>query len=806
MHSIQLPNSIEPVRSGHLRLGGSNPRGQAIGANNRYLTLDGRPWLPVMGEFHFSRYPTAGWKEELLKMKAGGIDIAASYIFWIHHEEQEGLFDWTGQRDLRSFIELCGDCGLYAYPRIGPWAHGEARNGGFPDWLAERCGGRLRQDDPVYLRFVERFYTEIAAQLHGLLWKDGGPVVGIQLENELCDRPEHLLTLKRLALRLGLEAPLFTMTGWGPARVPPGGELLPVFGGYPDAPWDPDVSDWARAARKHYFFHLLRDDNVIGTDLLHAQADRPPLAGATLDDYPFGTCEVGGGVQVTYHRRPWIEPDDVGALALVKIGCGSNWQGYYMYHGGSNPEGRFSTQQESQATGYPNDLPVVSYDFQAPLGEFGQVSAAYHRLRPLHLLLQNFGPALAGTQPCLPDQPVSHLDDRQSLRWAVRWDGGRGFLFVNNHQRVEGLPAQPGVQFELHLPHQTLQLPSQPVTIPAGAYFAWPLFQELGAARLAYATLQPVCRVGALDDGPPCFVFFAIDGIPPELALEAAAIQSVHGAAHQQECAGALLRLTGMQPGLDCRLRLECTNGGAFKAPNPEILILTQAQAQCCYQADLWGARRVLLSSDGLSWEGDTLWVQTRTAQTSDLWVFPAPDRPLFQDGQPLEMQPDGLFMRYTCRLAGEAVLPVAVTPIAPAGPAPHTRRGGPSNYPQAPQETAFERAAAWELHLPAEAFDDPTAHEIYLDVAYTGDIARLYLGERLIADDFYFGRAWEVGLRRFLPDLLTAPLTLKILPLRQDAPVYIAPEKRPDFFGAEQVIQFNQAHLRIERRLAIHP
>jgi hypothetical protein len=74
-----------------------------IGVNSRYLTLNGKPWLPVMGEFHFSRYPESQWEEEILKMKAAGVNIVATYVIWIHHEEIEGQFDWKGQRDLRAF-------------------------------------------------------------------------------------------------------------------------------------------------------------------------------------------------------------------------------------------------------------------------------------------------------------------------------------------------------------------------------------------------------------------------------------------------------------------------------------------------------------------------------------------------------------------------------------------------------------------------------------------------------------------------------------------------------------------------------
>ena len=115
--------------------------GETIGINSRYLTRNGQPWMPVMGEFHFSRCPRTEWREELLRMKAGGIDIVATYVFWNHHEEMEGEWDWAGQRDLRKFIRLCDDAGLLASVRLGPWCHGEVRNGGIPDWaLAERTG------------------------------------------------------------------------------------------------------------------------------------------------------------------------------------------------------------------------------------------------------------------------------------------------------------------------------------------------------------------------------------------------------------------------------------------------------------------------------------------------------------------------------------------------------------------------------------------------------------------------------------------------------------------------------------------
>ena len=99
------------------------------------LLVDGKRWFPVMGEMHFSRYPKKNWEEELCKMKAGGVDIVSLYVIWIHHEEIKGEFDFTGDRCLRDFLETVKKVGMYSILRIGPWAHGEARNGGFPDWL-----------------------------------------------------------------------------------------------------------------------------------------------------------------------------------------------------------------------------------------------------------------------------------------------------------------------------------------------------------------------------------------------------------------------------------------------------------------------------------------------------------------------------------------------------------------------------------------------------------------------------------------------------------------------------------------------
>ena len=120
---IDVSGANRPVSYDHLQAGGTSPVGDRIDANDYYLTWNDKPFIPVVGEFHFARYPNQYWEESLRKIKAGGIDIVATYIHWNVHEEIEGEFDWTGDRDLRRFVELADSIGLKVIVRIGPFGH-----------------------------------------------------------------------------------------------------------------------------------------------------------------------------------------------------------------------------------------------------------------------------------------------------------------------------------------------------------------------------------------------------------------------------------------------------------------------------------------------------------------------------------------------------------------------------------------------------------------------------------------------------------------------------------------------------------
>ncbi len=474
----------EPLLINHLNMGGKNPKGEEINVTSRYFTRNGKPWIGVMGEFHFSRYGRENWHRELAKMKAGGITIVSTYLFWIYHEEIEGKMDFGGDNDIRAFIKECKDVGLDVVIRIGPWAHGECRNGAFPDWLLKK-DYKLRDNNEEYLAVVKKWYQSIYNEVKGLFYKDGGNIIAVQIENEFVDNAEHLAKLKEIAVECGFIAPIYTVTGWNSASGAkiPVDEVVPVFGGYCEAPWENHMNRLSPSP--HYFFNRMRNDSAIGTDLIaKTQSDGWQLP---YERYPFATCELGGGIEVTHHRRPIIKPMDIYAVSLVKLGDGNNLVGYYMYHGGTNKIGELSTFNETKATGYPNDYPILSYDFQAQLSEYGEVREQYGLLNMLHMFVNDFGEEFAPMIAVDSANSVA-VDDTNSLRYGMRTNGKSGFVFVNHYQRLTELADIENAVISA----ENVEFP--PIDVKGEVSFFMPFNMKMGDSVLEYATAQPLCK------------------------------------------------------------------------------------------------------------------------------------------------------------------------------------------------------------------------------------------------------------------------------------------------------------------------
>jgi beta-galactosidase len=755
--------------------GGESPQGESLGVNSRYLLRDGKPWFPVMGEFQYSRYPESEWEEEILKMKSGGIEIISTYVFWIHHEEIQGEFDWTARRNLRRFIELCAKHRMYVWVRVGPWDHGECRNGGFPDWLLQQ--GPTRQIEPVYLQFVQRFYDQIGQQLKGLMWKDGGPVIGIQLENEYSERgpskgADYLLALRKLALEAGLDAPFYTITGWDNAVVPASG-VLPVFGGYEDAFWSRSLQ--ALPPNANYFFMPIRRDEDVDDDLHSKRPDIDSLDSA----YPYLTAEMGGGMELSYHRRPLIEADDIAAMDVTKLGSGVSLYGYYMFQGGTQPNGKLTTMQESQATGYPNDVPVKSYDFQAPLGEFGQMRPSFRAVKVFHLFLGDFGSSLAPMASYFPEEAPAGKSDTATPRVAARLKDGNGFLFINNYQRLYPLPARAHFQVKLQLASGSMEIPIRPVNVPGGAYMIWPVNLDLGAAILRYATVQPLCNL----PGQNTYVFFAWPGISPELAIVDREGNSVEAPKAHVSHSDGVTYVSRIAPGSGSLVTIRTRKGSVTR-----LLVLTREQALNSWKANLDGEQRLVLSPADLYFDGDAMHLSANDPSLLHASFYPG------WSHSPVGMRDlgsDGVFRDYAISPEPNTIqISASVEDLAKGDdpPPPRFSRG----VPEVPDESAFEGAAKWKIRIPGS-----TVHaKLLLNIRYEGDISRLYAGGQLFDDNFYNGSVWQVGLWRIPPQELAQGLDLTILALRQDSPVYLPKGARPNFSGEAQIARLDSVQV----------
>lgn len=475
---------------------------EIYGYNSNNLIRNEKPWFPVMGEMHYSRYNEKLWEESLRKIKAGGLSIVSVYVIWIHHEEEEGVFDFSGCRDIRTFLMLCKKVGLSVFLRLGPFVHGEVRNGGLPDWLVqkEKEGVKLRSNDQTYLKDVRRYWTAVYEQVRDCIEAEDSPLVGIQIENEYGhvgglrgpEGEEHMRMLTAMAKEIGFEASYYTATGWGGACI---GDLLPVMGGYCEAPWDQRTCEIE--PNNNFVFSHTRNDELIACDHNVENVN-------SYDEtkFPFLTAELGGGLQVTGHRRPVAEGRDIGAMSTVKLGSGAALLGYYMYHGGSNPKGKISTLQESRATGYANDLPEINYDFNAPIRQYGTISDSYKEIKLLAYFLNDFGEDMAVLKAEIPATRITP-DNMETIRYTCRHDADHGYVFFNNYQRRLHMQEHTEVELvglcgefdEVNTTSRKDSIVFPKFTLREGMFGFFPYRMKLQDAVLHTALATPLCEV-----------------------------------------------------------------------------------------------------------------------------------------------------------------------------------------------------------------------------------------------------------------------------------------------------------------------
>lgn len=741
-YTIKVPRGQKAIFPGRLDLGGANPAGERLGMNNYFLERNGQPFFGVSGEFHFSRCAVGRWEDELIKLKMGGINIVSTYIFWIHHEEVAGTFDWEGNKNLRRFIELCGEQGLYAIIRIGPFCHGEVRNGGIPDWLYGRAY-EIRSNDPEYLDLVQKWYREISRQVAGLMFQDGGPIIGVQIENEYMhssapwevttginqewlpggrDGNEHMMKLMELAGEAGMKPPLYTATAWGGASAPETA-MLPLWGGYAFWPWIfyGDVQE--HPATPEFIFRDYHNNRI--RKCYNFEPRYLP------EDYPYACCEMGGGMTVFYKYRFQLPPASVSAMSLVKAAGGCNFVGYYMYHGGTNPKGKRTLFLNEHAT------PKISYDFQAAVGEFGQLREHYHRLRLLHYFYQDFAAVFCATRTILPCD-TSEMDprDTKTLRYAVRATDDTGFLFLNNYQDHLALEAKTDCTVQLELEDETIAVPqSGGMTLPTDVSCILPFNLDLSGAKLKYATTQLITQM--VDRGIQYYFCFMAEGMPGEYCFDrqSPADCQVDNGRIDQQGDRTIIRVSNEAMSL-IRLR---TPAGEQVA----ICTLVEQQALKLWKTKLWGCERILLTAAALlvSPAGDEARLELPGGGRTVLSVFPAVTGELRIIGGEITSQAtNGLFTEYTIE-APVRQLELQVNQV---------------------------KSNKAVIRVKPEVFNG--LKELLLRIEYRGDIGNASIDGELIHDNFSNGAPWWIALSDHREALLEKGMDLYIAPLKQGA------------------------------------
>lgn len=702
----ERPPLIEPAMSNT-----EDPH-ERLRLTSRWIEVDGAATVPVTGELHFSRIPRRRWEEQLRLMVASGLTSVSTYVFWTHHERDRGQVRFDGDLDVAAFLETAERVGVDVILRIGPWCHGEVRRGGHPDWVIEAVGDRARTNDPEYLALVRDWYRRIAEQVARFCGPDR-PIIGIQLENELHDQPEHIAALKAIARESGLSAPLWTATAWGGA-VLPAHEVFPLYSGYADGFWAGQGSTWDDSFRDHFRFSHVWDDPGVGGDVREGEEI---IVRPVDPEFPPSTCELGGGMATAYHRRPIARAKDIAALANVKIGNGSAWQGFYMYAGGVNPEDGL---QESLATGYPNDLPRFDYDFQAAFGATGRPGPSLGVLRDHNAFLAAFGPRLADTFSSLPDDAPIDVHDLRSLRWAVRSDAAGGFLFVNTHQPHEPLSGSAAVQFRIGFADGDLVVPDRPIDIPSGVIARWPLRLDVGGARIEWATAS----VGGMVDGEvPTLVLRAHDAVPARVQL-AAGSRALHRG----------IEVDAAAP-LDLRPGDVVVVDGALR-----VLVVDEETAE-----RLWYLGADLVDCADAVWREDgELVVRAEHPPAALRWSG--------EEFAPLALRTD----------ANPGSTQPALEELRAARDVP-ARYGESMGRSAAPDDCQVdELAGVWRVTLPAS--QDRTAGDLVeLVVDWEGDVAQLRADGVVIADRFWDGLPWRIDITELDA---AADLTLHIVPI----------------------------------------
>ena len=317
----------------------------AIG--EKTFLLNGKPFVVKAAEVHYPRIPQPYWEHRIKMCKALGMNTLCLYVFWNIHEQQEGVFDFTGNNDVAAFCRLAQKNGMYVIVRPGPYVCAEWEMGGLPWWLLKKKDIRLREQDPYFMERVRIFEQKVGEQLAPLTINNGGPIIMIQVENEYGsygeDKPYVSEIRDCLRSIYGSDVTLF-QCDWSSNFEK---------NGLDDLVWTMNFGTGANIDQQFRRLGELR-----------------PNAPKMCSEFWSGWFDKWGARHETRPAKDMVEGMD----EMLSKGISFS---LYMTHGGTS----FGHWAGANSPGFAPD--VTSYDYDAPINEWGLATPKFWELRKM---------------------------------------------------------------------------------------------------------------------------------------------------------------------------------------------------------------------------------------------------------------------------------------------------------------------------------------------------------------------------------------------------------------------------------------
>ena len=340
---------------------------------DKTFLLNGQPFIVKAAEVHYPRIPRPYWEHRIKMCKALGMNAVCIYIFWNIHEQREGQFDFTGQNDVAEFCRLAQKNGMYVIVRPGPYVCAEWEMGGLPWWLLKKKDIRLRERDPYFMERVKIFEEKVGEQLAPLTIQNGGPIIMIQVENEYGsygeDKPYVSEIRDCLRSIYGKEVSLF-QCDWSSNFEK---------NGLDDLTWTMNFGTGANIDQQFRRLGELR-----------------PNAPKMCSEFWSGWFDKWGARHETRPAKDMVEGMD----EMLSKGISFS---LYMTHGGTS----FGHWAGANSPGFAPD--VTSYDYDAPINEYGHATPKYWELRKMMEKYDANGFPLGGRKGGLPAVPKAPM-------------------------------------------------------------------------------------------------------------------------------------------------------------------------------------------------------------------------------------------------------------------------------------------------------------------------------------------------------------------------------------------------------------